>query len=612
MCGGQSAYPVYVTVANISKQWRRKSSEHTMVLLGYLPTDPFEDIENDDERRRLKADLVHRCMEMMLAPLKEVWEDGVDMWCPDGRLRRVYPRIAAYMADWPEQNLQCCTSISGCPTCATKQKGRGDLAQQSDPRQRDETLGALRAYFLSNDVRELTELGLKPVWPWWGDLPDVDLHQAIAPDILHQLYQGVFKSHLVKWLKFFVGADVLDDRFAAMPRAEGLTHFPKGISVVKQWTGKESKEMLRQILPAVLGDLRPEEAQLARSLVDFIFRAHASSMTETDLAHLEYELDTFHKSKDVLIARGYYQSSARFDRIAKLHALSHYVDAVREFGTPDGYSTEVPEHLHIEYAKVPWRASNKVKPLPQMLTYIQRQEAIRLQRAYLDRYLGVDRGGGRRKDEETEETAAVYCGAELRDTEGGAGGEEDIVRPEDDSMDEEGDVEVDLEPVAYPNPSRHMAVNPTKQNVLVKDVIRKYQASDLTSAITHFLTRRCGVPEHDVMLSPNNRLQVWHRLYLHHEPLPFAPFESPRRDVVRASAPVFGPGGRMIKEGVWDTALYLERPNQLSESFFPIFRSFFLTRDAGTIGCSHGEQREKYGLQRMCPPLLHSLNRAPC
>jgi hypothetical protein len=572
MCGGQTAYPVYMTIGNISKHWRRKSSEHTTVLLGYLPTDPFEDIENDDERRRLKADLVHRCMEVMLAPLKEVWEDGVDMWCPDGRLRRVYPRIAAYMADWPEQNLHCCTSISGCPICATKQKGRGDWEHPSDPRQRDETLGALRAYFMCNDVRELKELGLKPVWPWWGDLPDVDLHQSIPPDILHQLYQGVFKSHLVKWLKFFVGADVLDDRFASMPRAEGMTHFPKGISVVKQWTGRESKEMLRQILPAVLGDLRPEEAQLARSLVDFIFQAHASSMTETDLGHLEYELDTFHKSKDVLLAKRYYQSSGRFDRIAKLHALGHYVDAIREFGTPDGYSTEVPEHLHIEYAKVPWRASNKVKPLPQMLTYIQRQEAIRIQRAYLNRYLGLDKSDEVEDEdgEETEETAAVDGGVQLSKVFGDAGGEEEGVQPEEDGVQpgsddiEEGDGD-DAAPVVYPNPRRHMAVNPTKPNVAIKDVIRKYQASDLTSAITHFLVRRCGVPEHDVMLSPNNRLQIWHRLYLHHEPLSFAPFESPRRDVVRASAPVLSPGGRLSKEGVWDVALYLERPNQLRE-----------------------------------------------
>ncbi|CAE6467497.1 unnamed protein product, partial [Rhizoctonia solani] len=63
-------------------------------------------------------------------------------------------------------------------------------------------------------------------------------------------------------------------------------------------------------------------------------------------------------------------------------------------GVRKRFNTEAPEHLHIEFAKVPWRASNKVKPTPQMITYTHRQEAIRIHCAYLDRYLTEDRGGG--------------------------------------------------------------------------------------------------------------------------------------------------------------------------------------------------------------------------
>ncbi|QRV73208.1 hypothetical protein RhiJN_01222 [Ceratobasidium sp. AG-Ba] len=414
-------------------------------------------------------------------------------------------------------------------------------------------------------------------------MEDVDLHKAIPPDILHQLYQGIFKSHLVKWLKYLVGTDVLDERFAAMPKAEGLKHFPKGISVVKQWTGKESKEMMRQILPAVLGDLRPEEAQMIRSLIDFIYQSHASSMTETDLAHMELELDTFHQFKDLLVAKDYYQSNARFDRIAKLHALSHYVDSIREFGTPDGYSTEVPENLHIEYAKIPWRASNKVRPLPQMLTYIQRQEAIRIHRAYRDQYLGQDEDNSHVENEPTEvvdgRTGRVMS-RNLSELLPEAVAEDDWVEEDDveggNSAEEEWTWE--SEPVAYPNPHRHMATGPTKHNVPVKDVIRKYQASDLLLATTDFLVRRQGIPRHDIIISPENRVDIWHRLYLHHDPLPFAPFEPLRRDVIRAIAPVRGPGGRWHTEGTWDTALYLEQPNQIRSN----------SRD----------QREKHGLQR--------------
>ncbi|KAF8595491.1 hypothetical protein BDV93DRAFT_574950 [Ceratobasidium sp. AG-I] len=534
MCGGQAAYPVYLTLGNINKHWRRKPSKRTMVLLGYLPVEAFEDVEDDDERRRMKADLIHRSMEKMLEPLKKASEEGVDMWCPDGRLRRVYPRIAAYLADWPEQNLMSCTSIGSCPVCSTKRAGRGDIDKQAPLRNREETLGVILSYFKTHDVRELQGLSLKPVWPWWGDLLHVNLATCITPDLLHQLYQGIFKSHLVRWLKYLVGADELDERFAAMPQAEGLKHFPKGISVVKQWTGRESKEMVAQVLPVFLGDVTPELTQLLRSIVDFIFHAHASSMTDTDLADMERDLELFHELKGLLVIRGFYESDSWFDLIPKLHMLSHYAHSIRALGTPDGYNTEAPEHLHIEYAKEPWRASNKVRPLEQMLKYIQQQEAIRMHCAHLNLHLGL----GPADEDDTDNVPGEV------ETDGeGSVGEHEACR-------------------GAAHPRRHMGVNPTKRNVLIKDVEKEYGATDLRSAITKFLTNRLDVPEHDVMLSRSNQLNVWHRLYLHHQPLPFAPFEPPRRDVVRASPPTLGPRGRKKKPGVWDTALYLERPNR--------------------------------------------------
>lgn len=134
-----------------------------------LSIDAFEDIDDDNKRRRLKADLIHRSMERLLAPLRQASENGVDIWCSDGRLRRVFPRIAAYTADWPEQNLQSCTSEGNCPICTAEWEGRGSVDKEVELRDREQALGVLRAYFLHKSVAELKQLSLKPVWPWWGD-----------------------------------------------------------------------------------------------------------------------------------------------------------------------------------------------------------------------------------------------------------------------------------------------------------------------------------------------------------------------------------------------------------------------------------------------------------
>ncbi|CAE6534652.1 unnamed protein product [Rhizoctonia solani] len=425
MCGGQKAYPVYVSFGNLDKDWRRKPSKRGMYLLGYLPVDSFEDVPNDDERRRLKADLVHRALEKMLMPLRKASQEGVEMWCPDGCKRRIYPRVAAYTADWPEQNLQACTSEGGCPICKTPYSERGSLDKEAELRERAETLDALRKYFLRGNVCHLKPFGLKPVWPWWGDIPDVNLSTCFTPDLLHQTYQGVFKTHLVRWMKKVIGVDILDDRFSAMPRAEGLTHFSKGITAVGQWTGRQSKQLLAQFLPTVVGGLTPELANMVRVLVDFMYQAHASSLTDLDLTEMEKDLRTFHELKELLVIRGVYESEARFNMVPKLHMLRHWVQSIRELGTPDGYNTEAPEHLHIEYAKVPWRASNKVKPLEQMVTYIQRQEAIRKHRHYLDRYLGVDQGPG----ETPDGNECEQVGEELEQVGDGPNGDGESVQP---------------------------------------------------------------------------------------------------------------------------------------------------------------------------------------
>ncbi|KAG8780267.1 hypothetical protein FRC12_023265 [Ceratobasidium sp. 428] len=593
MCGGQKVYPVYAAPANITKGSRRKINRRAMSLVGYLPVDAFEDIENDDERRRLKAELIHRAMDKIMAPLEKVWESGVEMWCSDGRLRRVFPRIAAYIADFPEQSLQSCTSEGSCPMCKTKYAGRGKDVDPIALRDKEETTGLLRAYFAQphRNVAELAPLSLKPVWPWWGDLPDFNLPTCFTPDLLHQVHQGIFKTHLLRWLKHLVGAKKMDERFVSMPLAAGMRRFAKGITGISQWTGRESKQMAAQILPVVIGNLRSlEVAKMVIALMNFMFRSELSSLSETDLREMEADLETFHRLKDALVVQGVYESSARFDRIPKLHMLRHYAYMVRQLGAPDGYNSEGPEHLHIEYAKVPWRASNKVEPLPQMVTYIQRQEAIRLHRAYLDEYLGLacDEDEVDECDVELEvETEAVDVvglsdgindGDEGRNVAAATANNDGAQPTEDIAREDRGGIlNWTLEPVTYPNPRRQMAKHPTKHNITIQDVISKYCAQDIIPAITAFLNHRIGIPTHDVLLSRHNYVDVWHKLYLHHRPLSFAPFDPRRRDVLRAHPQVRGANNRVTAEATWDVALYLEKPN---------------------LRRSNGDPHEKHGIQR--------------
>ena len=74
----RSAYPVYLTIGNIPKEIRRKTSLQGQLLIGYLPVASLKHITDDDKRRRMLANLYHACMRDLLKPLKQVAKEALE------------------------------------------------------------------------------------------------------------------------------------------------------------------------------------------------------------------------------------------------------------------------------------------------------------------------------------------------------------------------------------------------------------------------------------------------------------------------------------------------------------------------------------------------------
>ena len=106
--------------------------------------------------------------------------------------------------------------------------------------------------------------------PFTNDFPRADVHELLAPDILHQIIKGTFKDHLVLWVEHLLiklhgkahAQRVMDDidhrrdnlpffclhlysnRLRIVPAFGGLRYFPQGRGF-KQWTGNDSKALMK-------------------------------------------------------------------------------------------------------------------------------------------------------------------------------------------------------------------------------------------------------------------------------------------------------------------------------------------------------------------------------
>ncbi|KAG1902162.1 uncharacterized protein F5891DRAFT_1127781 [Suillus fuscotomentosus] len=356
--GDKSAWPVYMSIGNIAKAKRRQASARATVLIGYLPASKL-DCFTPDARSLAGYRLFHHCMALLLQPLIGAGND----------VRRIYPILAAYVADFPEQCL-----------CLVAANDRGDALNSAmhDPESTKEILHKRK---IGQHPLEFEANGLRAVYkPFWADLPHADIFLAFTPDLLHQLHKGVFKDHLVKWCIDIIGEDEIDARFKAIPNYPGLRHFKKGISSVKQWTGCEHKEMQRVFVGLLSGAVPSRVLVVARSILDFSYHAQLHIQMTESLEALQTALTVFHANKDILkelAVREHFN-------IPKLHQLSHYVQSITLLGAADGFNTELPERLHIDFAKDSYRASNKRDYEEQMALWLQRQEAVFIRSAYLD------------------------------------------------------------------------------------------------------------------------------------------------------------------------------------------------------------------------------------
>jgi hypothetical protein len=116
------------------------------------------------------------------------------------------------------------------------------------------------------------------------------------------------------------------------------------------------------------------------AFLEFCYIARRNIITEDSLEQLNAALHKFHKSRQVFSGTVREDGLSGFS-LPRQHAMVHYYDHIKNFGSPNGLCSSITESKHIAAVKSPWRRSNKHNALPQMLKINERLDKLAVARA---------------------------------------------------------------------------------------------------------------------------------------------------------------------------------------------------------------------------------------
>ncbi|KAJ7065172.1 hypothetical protein C8F01DRAFT_1366212 [Mycena amicta] len=381
--GNTEFYPYYGGIGNTFNSTRRAHRDG-IALLGFLAIPKTtRQYAGSNEFRKFRRQLFHASLRRILEPIRPYMTTPKVTRCGDGHFRRIIYGVGPYIADYPEQALLTCIVQGCCPRCSAPPD---DLDRPSPRRSREETEALLDGCTLKELWDGFGIVG--DIIPFTADLPRADIHELISMDLLHQIIKGTFKDHIVDWVEQYIYATHeskaaaervladIDRRIALVPSFPGLRRFPTGRGF-KQWTGNDSKALMKVYLPAIAGHVPDQVVHAVSALLEFTYLVRRSVIDEDCLLAIGQAVERFHQAREIF-------RLVRPDgfSLPRQHSMVHYVELIIAFGAPNGLCSSITESKHIKAVKRPWRRSSRNKPLAQMLLTNQRLDKLRAARIH--------------------------------------------------------------------------------------------------------------------------------------------------------------------------------------------------------------------------------------
>jgi hypothetical protein len=493
--GDQKAWPMYLSIGNIEFTVRGRPNMLAQILVALLPVPPKLSAGSSAKRQdesQLNQDFLAAVIPTILQPLHAFQKttdltDGALWPCADGNMRRCWPILSSWLADHMEYANLMGVKYNACPKCFLPINQFGSLIDPDELKKYQRTAALFQpkyeSYCNPSDVdnchHQLDNDGdresRRELEDWfaahcarpapcvlWG-LPHSDAYDLHRPDILHNIYLGMYQ-HVMSWIDGFLEEHDRMENFEAIWRAipayPEFRHPKRGYSQVSQWSGKEMRNFGRILYPAFAAALHgPRAGQrkafsqalaCIRGLAYWSLVVQYPTQTAETINYLHDYLQEFHENKKVFLPfrksktavtagkkakaslktdiqaglkaagrppklskaqrkqldeayRMAFEENSGFNFV-KMHLLLHYPESIERFGNLLHVSTESSESNHSIMVTEPYRRSNS-KPgyQNQILSDYGRIYALKMRRLQL-RQLAIEGW----TTPETQETLGLY------------------------------------------------------------------------------------------------------------------------------------------------------------------------------------------------------------
>ncbi|KIJ58305.1 hypothetical protein HYDPIDRAFT_141613 [Hydnomerulius pinastri MD-312] len=339
--GTAKAWPLYLSFGNLSKYARARPSSGGCHHVAFIPSLPdsitqflstigsFTKSATRSLLTHCRRELVHAVWETLLdEEFVHAYRHGIVLKCADGIVRRVYPRIFTYSADYPEKILLATIRDKGeflCPRCLVPRSKLDEVGFLRDVRLR---FGSLRAYavdivkrardFIYKKGKPVDGAAVKRLLNPGSLVPTMNAFAKrlgeygfnhfpmLVVDIMHECELGTWKSlfiHLIRILYSLSPAGQLvaevDNRFRQVPTfGRGvIRRFSDNASEMKRLAARDFEDLLQCSIPVFDGLFpHPHDALVKTALYRFA-EWHALAKLRM---HTDSSLSMFDKASKAL------------------------------------------------------------------------------------------------------------------------------------------------------------------------------------------------------------------------------------------------------------------------------------------------------------------------